>query len=236
MLSIPKLHRWDLDPGEALALQFELARRVDVSSPLGDWELIAAADASYNRGDDTIFASVVVLRAGSFEVIERVGVSKPLNFPYVPGLLSFREAPALLEAFEKLENRPDVLICDGQGIAHPRRLGIASHLGLWLDLPTIGCGKSRLCGRYDEPGPERGDRSPLVDREEVIGAVLRTRRKVKPLYISPGHRCDLEGAISVVLATTPKYRQPLPIREAHNTVNALRKAAGQQEQERPRSE
>ena len=138
---------------------------------------------------------MVVVEAETFEVIERVGLAAPAKFPYVPGLLSFREAPALLEAFDRLKTRPDVVLCDGQGIAHPRRLGIASHLGLWLDLPTVGCAKSRLCGKYDEPGPDRGDRSPLVDKGEVIGAVLRTRAEVAPLFVSPGHRCDLEGAV-----------------------------------------
>ena len=128
---------------------------------------------------------MVVVAAETFEVVEKVGLEAPARFPYVPGLLSFREAPALLEAFGRLKARPDAVLCDGQGIAHPRRLGIASHLGLCLDLPTVGCAKSRLCGKYDEPGPDRGDRSPLVDKGEVIGAVLRTRAGVAPLFVSP---------------------------------------------------
>src|SRR5262249_3499614 len=158
------LHSWKLDPDEARSLQKELAARVDVTTPLGPYELVAAADASYDRGDVWLCAAIVVTRLPTFEVVARSGLVVPLTFPYVPGLLSFREAPGLVAAFEKLEVRPDVILCDGQGIAHPRRLGIASHLGLWLDVPTVGCAKSLLCGMYKEPGPERGDWSPLIDK------------------------------------------------------------------------
>ena len=163
----------------------------------------------------------------TLEVVERVGVVERVTFPYVPGLLSFRECPPVLAAFEKLKTVPDVVMCDGQGIAHPRRIGIASHLGLWLALPTIGCAKSLLCGTYEEPGPERGARSPLIDKGEVIGAVVRSRARVKPLYVSPGHLCDLESAVNVVLACSVKYRLPVPARLAHETVNDLRRAAGE---------
>ncbi len=194
------LHSWDVDPAEARALQKALAARVDVSTPLGTWETIAAADVSYNKDSDWLYAAVIVVRAGTFELVERVGVVGKAMFPYVPGLLSFREAPVVLEAFRKLKTRPDVVLCDGQGMAHPRRLGLACHLGLWLDLPTIGCAKSLLCGKYDEPGPDRGDRSPLVDRGEVVGTVVRTRSRISPVYVSPGHRCDLESAVGVTLA------------------------------------
>jgi deoxyribonuclease V len=140
-------------------------------------------------------------------------------------LLSFREAPALLDVFARLKTRPDVILCDGQGIAHPRRLGIASHLGLWLGLPTVGCAKSRLCGTYDEPGPQRGDRSPLIYRGEVVGAVVRTRARIKPLFVSPGHLCDPDGAVQLVLELTGRYRLPEPARMAHKYVNDLRRAA-----------
>jgi deoxyribonuclease V len=155
-----------------------------------------------------------------------VGVVGEARFPYVPGLLSFREAPAVLDAFRRLQTRPDVVLCDGQGTAHPRRMGLACHLGLWLNVPTIGCAKSRLCGTYDEPGPARGDRSPLVDRCEVVGAVVRTRARVNPVYVSPGHLCDLESAVEIVLASTPKYRLPLASRLAHDRVNELRRSGG----------
>ena len=222
----PPSHPWDLTPAAARSLQGELARAVDTSTPLGPWRTLAAADVSFNRGSDVLYAAVVVVAAETFEVVEKVGLEAPARFPYVPGLLSFREAPALLEAFGRLKARPDVVLCDGQGIAHPRRLGIASHLGLCLDLPTVGCAKSRLCGKYDEPGPDRGDRGPLVDKGEVIGAVLRTRAGVAPLFVSPGHRCDLESAVGLVLATTRKLRLPIPARMAHEYVNEVRRGEG----------
>ena len=224
-MQFPDRHRWDLAPAEARALQIELAARVDTTAPPGPCNLIAAADVSYDRGDEELYAAVVVVRAGTFERIERVGGAGPSTFPYVPGLLSFREAPALLDAFRRLETRPDVVMCDGQGIAHPRRFGVASHLGHWLDLPTVGCAKSWLYGKYDEPGPDRGDRSPLLDKAgEEIGAVVRTRSRVAPVYVSPGHRCDIDGAVRLVMETTVKYRLPVPARMAHEYVNDIRRA------------
>jgi deoxyribonuclease V len=224
-MRLQKLHDWDLDPSEARVLQKELAGRVDVHTPLGAWETVAAADVSYNKWSEWLYAAVVVVRAGTFELIERVGVAGQAQFPYIPGLLSFREAPADLEAFERIRTTPDLVLCDGQGIAHPRRMGLACHLGLWLNLTTVGCAKSRLCGQYDEPGPCRGDRSPLIDRDEVIGTVLRTRDRVSPLYVSPGHLCDLDGAAAAALACTVKYRLTIPGRMAHDYVNEIRRAA-----------
>src|SRR5262249_39631467 len=171
-----------------------LASRVDTARPLPPFETVGGADVSYNKYDPQLHAAVVVLRADTLEVIERSGVTMEATFPYVPGLLSFREAPAVIEAFRQLKLQPDLLICDGQGIAHPRRLGLASHLGLWLELPTIGCAKSWLFGKYEEPGLDRGDWTPLTDGDETIGAVLRTRSRVKPLFVSPRHLCELGGA------------------------------------------
>jgi deoxyribonuclease V len=184
---------------------------------------VAGADVSYELRGKWLYAAIVVLRVGTWEVIDRSGIIAEARFPYVPGLLSFREAPPVIEAFTKLTVRPDVLICDGQGIAHPRRLGLASHIGLWLGLPTIGCAKSWLCGEYEEPGPERGDWTPLTDAGETIGAVVRTRTRVKPLYVSPGHLCGLESAIGAVLAAATKFRQPATTRSAHQYVNDLRR-------------
>jgi deoxyribonuclease V len=190
---------------------------------LAPYITVGGADVSYNKWSPRLFAAVVVLRAETWEVIERAGVAAEAAFPYVPGLLSFREAPAVIEAFHRLTVRPEVLICDGQGIAHPRRFGLASHLGLWLGIPTIGCAKSWLCGEYEEPGQARGDWTPLTDDQETIGAVVRTRAQVKPLFVSPGHLCDLKGAISAVLATSPTYRLPITTRRAHEYVNDLRR-------------
>jgi deoxyribonuclease V len=222
------LHSWDVTTTEARDLQFQLAGQVDVTRPLPPWTLVAAADVSYSKFEPWLCAAVVVMRAGAaagtFELVERIGLIGEARFPYVPGLLSFREAPTVLEAFGRLNNRPDVVLCDGQGYAHPRRVGLACHLGLWLDLPTIGCAKSWLCGEYDEPGPERGDRSPLIDKGGVVGSVVRTRRRTKPLFVSSGHMCDLDAAVSVVLATSPRYRLPVPARAAHDFVNEIRRA------------
>lgn len=226
-------HSWRLTPAEARQLQLELASQVDSTTPIGPYELVAAVDGSYNRRETWACAAIVVTRMPDCSVVEKAGVQVPLTFPYVPGLLSFREAPGLIEAFEKLRVRPDVVLVDGQGIAHPRRMGIASHLGLLLGLPTVGCAKSRLCGEYEGPGPDRGDWSPLTDGDEVIGSVLRTRARVKPLFVSPGHLCDQASARSVVLATTDRYRLPTPARLVHEYVNELRRDASLPPDARP---
>jgi deoxyribonuclease V len=229
-MEFPERHGWSLSPKQAVALQATLAGEVDIGRPVSSWDTLAAADISYNRFDPRLFAAVVVVKAGDLEIIESVGIQRRTEFPYVPGLLSFREAPAILDAFRQLRVRPDVVLCDGQGIAHPRRLGLATHLGLWLGLPTIGCAKSRLCGTADEPGPRRGDRLPLWVDGEVRGFVLRTRDRVQPLFVSPGHRCDLESAARIVLETTRGRRLPEPARLAHGLVNALRREAGPPDQ------
>ena len=170
--------------------------------------------------------TVVVIDASTSALIERVGLIAQARYPYVSGLLSFREAPPVLEAFSRLKNQPDVLICDGQGIAHPRHLGIASHVGLWLEIATVGCAKSRLCGTFEPPGPDRGDRSPLNYKGETIGTVLRTKPRTNPVFVSPGHLCDFAGAERLVMETTGKYRLSTPIRMAHAIVNELRREAG----------
>lgn len=224
-MNFSTLHSWDVTASEAFALQKKLAASLDVSRPLGDWNLLAAADVSFDRYSTVLQGAVIVMKRQTFEVVEKVGVSVSDTFPYIPGLLSFREIPALLEAFSRIQSVPDVVLCDGQGTAHPRRLGIASHLGLWLGIPTIGCAKSLLCGRYIEPGLRRGDRSPLIDKGETIGEVLRTRDKVKPLFISPGHLCDMQSSVDLVMETSGKYRLPVPARMAHEFVNDVRRAA-----------
>ena len=226
MPKLPVLHPWDLDPRQARALQKELAARVDVSRALPPPKTVAGADVSFDLGGRWLFAAVVVTRAGTEEVVERSGVVAEVKFPYVPGLLSFREAPPIIEAYEALKERPDVVLVDGQGIAHPRRMGVASHLGLWFGIPTIGCAKSWLFGDYEEPGPDRGAWTPLTDKGETIGAVVRSRSRIKPLFVSPGHLCDLPSAIEIVLECCPRYRLPIPARMAHAYVNELRREKG----------
>lgn len=225
-MSTPR-HDWDLTVTEATAVQKELAARVMLAPYPGLPQVIAGTDISYNRYSPTMYAGFVVYDLESKEVIERTGAVMDVKFPYVPGYLSFREIPPLLKAWEKLRAKPQMLMVDGQGIAHPRRLGIASHLGVLLNLPTIGCGKSKLVGKYEEPGPQVGDSSPLLHRGEKIGAVLRTKEKVKPLFISPGHLCDQASAVRIVLASCGKYRLPEPTRLAHKFVNEIRRAGSE---------
>jgi deoxyribonuclease V len=217
-VQITHLHDWTLTPSEAIALQKTLAAQVVYDQPLAldGVRLVAGVDVSVK--DNVSQAAVVVLSFPDLQVVETVTNVLPTPFPYIPGLLSFREGPVLEDAFARLQHTPDVLIFDGMGRAHPRRLGIASQMGLWLGKPTIGCGKTLLIGRYVEPPQERGAFAPLVDKGEVIGAILRTRANTKPVYISPGHLIDLETALALVMACTPKYRLPEPIRQAHNAA------------------
>ena len=192
----------------------------------GTLRLVAGADVSYDRSSPALYAAVVVLDAESLEVAEVARATRRAEFPYVPGYLSFRELPPLLAAFERLRLRPDLVLCDGHGRAHPRRFGLACHLGIALDLPTIGCAKSRLVGEHREPGARRGAHAALRDGPEVIGEVLRTRVGVAPVYISVGHRVNLATARRLVLRLTPRFRIPEPIRAAHAEVNRLRRESG----------
>ncbi len=204
-------------------MQRELASQIDVRTPLLRWDLIAGADVSYNRGSNVIYAGVVVIRIADGSIVEKQGAVCETRFPYVPGFLSFREAPALLQALVKLRTEPDAFMFDGQGIAHPRRFGLACHVGLWLDRPSLGCAKSRLYGKHKEPGNAVGSLAPLTVDGEVIGDVVRTRAKVKPVYVSAGNRIDLPSAVRVVLASCRGYRLPEPTRQADLYVNALRR-------------
>jgi deoxyribonuclease V len=213
------LHPWDVTPEEAMAIQRRLAPLVVRDNRLGAVRLVAGVDAGFPGG--LARASVAVVRYPELDVVD-VGVAEiPVSFPYVPGLLSFREAPAVLAAFGRLRTRPDLLIVDGQGIAHRRRLGIASHLGLLLDVPAIGSAKSLLVGRHGPLGEEAGATADLIDRGEVIGRVVRTRRGVKPLYVSIGHRVDLDTAVHYVLSCCRRYRLPEPQRQAHNAASQV---------------
>jgi deoxyribonuclease V len=222
-MPLPSLHDWNLSPNEAIALQRRLAGRVEREDRLDRVRHLAGVDIGFEDGGETTRAAIVVLEwkgddETGLEVVEDVVHREPTRMPYIPGLLSFREIPAALGAFDKLAIWPELVMVDGQGIAHPRRLGVASHLGLWLDLPTIGVAKSRLCGRHGEPGPERGDWVPLVDGrgedEEVIGAVLRSRKGVKPIFISPGHRISLPTALDWVIRCLGRTKLPEPTRLA----------------------
>jgi deoxyribonuclease V len=221
-MKIHPLHSWDLSASEAVALQRQLASQIDTRTPLTECNLVAGADVSYGQHSDVFFAGVVVLRMSDLTIVEKQGAVRKSPFPYIPGLLSFREAPALLDAFARVQSEPDAVLVDGAGIAHPRRIGIASHLGLLLQRPTVGCAKSRLCGTYEEPAREAGSETPLRDRDELIGRVVRTKTGVRPLFISSGHQIDLASAVRLVLQTCKGYRLPEPTRQAHLHVNVLR--------------
>lgn len=203
-------------------MQEELRERVVREDRLGRVHRVAGVDVSYDRRSPVLFAAVVVLDARTLEPIETVEARDETRFPYVPGYLSFQEAPAVLRAFAKLQRVPDLLLCDGHGVAHPRRFGLACHLGVWLDLPTIGCAKSGLVGSHTEPGVSRGCHRPLMDKGEVIGEAVRTREGVRPVYVSVGHRISLLTARQWVLRLAPRFRLPEPIRAAHLAVNQLR--------------
>jgi deoxyribonuclease V len=217
MVTSDLFHRWDLDPAEARALQRQLAGQVVREDRLGTVRAVAGVDLGFPPTQDGSVlgrAAVVVLRLPDLDLVEERVVERPVTFPYVPGLLSFREVPVGMAAVASLEHRPDLLLVDGHGLAHPRRCGIACHLGLLLDLPTIGCAKSILVGRAEEPGPNPGDWTPLVHRGETIGAALRTRPKTKPIYVSIGHRVSLASAIALVSQCGRGYRLPEPTRLA----------------------
>lgn len=218
------LHDWEVTPEEAAAIQNRLRAQVRVEPlDVAAVETVAGADVSFDRGGETVFGGFVVLRLPKLSVIESAGVRARATFPYIPGLLSFRETPALLQAWERLSTRPDALICDGQGLAHPRRFGIACHLGLLLDLPTLGCAKSLLVGTHAEVEDRVGAWAPLLHRGETVGAALRTRAGVSPVYVSVGHRIDLESALALVRRCLGRTRLPEPTRQAHLFVNRLRR-------------
>ena len=223
MARYEKLHEWALTQREAVELQKSLRQRVRIEPLRKKIETIAGADISFDKFSTTLYAGIVVLRLPSLELVEEVGVVSETRFPYVPGLLSFRETPPVLDAWAKLRTEPDAVMFDGQGLAHPRRVGIASHVGLLIERPTLGCAKSVLVGKYEEPPPERGAWTPLVDKGEVVGAALRTKTNVQPIFVSPGHLIDLPGAIELTLRCDGGYRQPEPTRRAHHLVNALRR-------------
>ncbi|MCX6906422.1 MAG: deoxyribonuclease V [Verrucomicrobia bacterium] len=228
----PELAPSRLEYAAAVALQERLRGLVVMTGSIRRPCLVAGVDVSYDfmpirfsrgkKASEFLYAAVVVLELPSLRLAESASVASRAEFPYVPGLLSFREIPPLLEAFRKLRVMPDVVLVDGQGIAHPRRCGLASHLGLVLDLPAVGCAKSRLIGEYREPGLRRGSASVLCDAGEVIGRVVRTRNGVAPLFVSVGHKISLDAAVALVLKCTSRFRLPETTRQAHTLVNQLR--------------
>jgi deoxyribonuclease V len=215
----PPLHPWAVTPEEAIAWQRRLAPRVERENRLGEVRRVGGVDVGFPRaldpGGETARAAIAVLSFPDLEVLEVARAMAPVAFPYVPGLLSFREAPAILAAYEQLQAAPDLLIFDGQGIAHGRRCGIASHVGLWLATPSLGSAKSILVGRHGPLGEEAGATAEMVHRGEVVGAAVRTRTGVQPVYVSIGHRLDLETAVRFALQTARRYRLPEPQRQAH---------------------
>jgi deoxyribonuclease V len=223
MTALPE-HDWNLSPAQARALQQQLAPRVLQHDRLGPVNRLAGVDVGFEADGATVRAAVAVLDAKDLSLVEHAIARVPTTFPYVPGLLSFRELPGVLAALDRLSTPPDLVLCDGQGLAHPRRFGIACHLGVLTGIPTIGVGKTRLIGHHQEPGPAKGDWAPLWDRssagdEEIIGAVLRSRAGVKPIYVSIGHRVCLETAIDWVLRATTRYKLPETTRWAHRLAS-----------------
>ncbi|WP_417503125.1 deoxyribonuclease V [Marinobacter sp.] len=217
-------HPWTISEEEALSLQQELATKVVTTDQIGEIKLVAGVDVAYQKDSDKLVAAVVILDAETLEIVETATAEDIERFPYIPGLFSFRELPPLIKAFAKLQHTPDLVVCDGQGLAHPRRFGLACHLGVIFDVPTVGCGKTRLLGEHQEPDTTRGAVAPLVDHNEVIGNVLKTQTNINPIYVSIGHRVSLTTACEWVLKLAPKYRLPETTRQADQVVRTTLKA------------
>lgn len=219
---ISDLHPWDVTYKEAAKIQKELKDKVSLKKIDKKIKYVAGLDISYAKGSNVMWAGVVVLDFSSLNKAEERWSQKKVNFPYIPGLLSFREIPALIDVLRKIEIEPDLIFCDGQGIAHPRGLGLASHLGILLNKSTIGCAKSPLVGTYNQVGERKGNYAYLMHQNRIIGAVVRTRSKVKPLFVSPGYGVMLNDCVKFVLETCSKCRIPEPTRQAHLLVNSVR--------------
>jgi deoxyribonuclease V len=218
-------HDWSLSPKEAIELQKTLAAQVRIEPLPSGLEIIGAADIAYSRRTDLLIAVILSFKWPGLDLIESVHHVCRASFPYVPGLLSFREVPPLLDAFRKIGQKPQVLLCDGQGIAHPRRMGFASHLGLCLGIPTVGCAKSRLCGDHENPVLRKGSSKPLLLGGEEIGLVFCSRDGVKPIYISPGHLSDIPSSKKLISLCLRRYRIPEPLRLAHIEATRRREEA-----------
>lgn len=217
-------HGWDVSPQEAIRIQEELRKKIRLRFPKVSLQRIAAGDVAYGLGDDILYGAFLLFSFPGLVLLEKAWAKGKASFPYIPGLLTFREAPILLKAFGQLKAKPDLILLDGQGIAHPRGLGLAAHLGLLLDLPAIGCAKSRLVGTHGAINMKEASAAPLVKNGRTIGMALRTRTKVKPVFVSAGHKIDLKRSVQIVLALCRGYRVPEPLRQAHLFVNALRRS------------
>lgn len=215
------IHSWSVTPKQAVSIQRRLASLVKSNGRVRRLRLAAGADLAFSRDKKTCVAAVVVWDVSSQEVVEQHVAQRRVRFPYVPGLLSFREAPAIIACFRKMTTNPDVFLFDGQGYAHPRRFGLACHVGVMIDRPSIGCAKSILVGKGDEPDAIRGSVAPLYHRDECVAVAVRTRDRVKPIYVSVGHRISLTSAVDVTLACCTKYRLPEPTRLADELVGRL---------------
>jgi deoxyribonuclease V len=224
-----RLHPWNVGIRRARTIQESLRARLRLPTRAARRRIafVAGADVSYDRGSDVIYGAVVILSYPDLEIVETSGSVALARFPYVPGYLSFREIPILLRAFRRIRRKPDVVLCDGQGIAHPRGFGLASHLGMVLGVPSVGCAKSRLVGEHDEPARPRGSTAPLTYEGRTVGMVLRTRDGVAPIYVSQGYRVDLDGATRLALDCCRGVRLPEPTRQAHMEVNRLRRGGAQ---------
>ena len=224
-MNVSELHSLDLSPAEARRLQGEIASRVIEGPPLDLSRVRYVAGADVSTQGDLGYATVVVLSFPDLSVVEVRGYESRLTFPYVPGLLAFREITSVVGALREVESEVDAVIFDAHGLAHPRGMGLASHLGIFVDVPSVGCAKSRLVGEHEEPGPEKGDTADLVYRKKVVGKVVRTRPRVSPVYVSVGNRIDLVSSVDLVLQCCTRYRLPETTRQAHNAANRLRRGA-----------
>jgi deoxyribonuclease V len=218
---IKNLHPWKVDVKEAIRIQEDLRTQVILEKTFSEVRTIGGGDVAYSKSENLLFGAIAVLSFPKMEMLDRVTAYGKIPFPYIPGLFSFREGPILIRTFQKLSIKPDVMIYEGQGIAHPRGFGLASHMGLWFDLPSIGCAKTPLLGQFNPPGPSRGSFELIRRKGRVVGAVLRTKNRVKPLFVSMGHRIDLNTCIQLILATCTRFRIPEPLRKAHQASRKM---------------
>lgn len=214
---------WDVDPAEARQIQQNLREKVAIQPLEREVSLVGGTDISYDRGSDRMYGGIVILDIENLQEVARSMAETRVKFPYIPGLLAFREMPALQLAWNRLSVKPDLVITDGHGLAHPRRMGIAAHLGVLLEMPAVGCAKKVLTGEYEEPGRRKGSVSDLVDGDEKIGEVLRSRTDVNPIFVSPGHLINFEDSTRIVMRCLSRYKLPETTRAAHERVNQLRR-------------